>query len=133
MKKKLFALVMSVAILSTSTPAFATECSLQNQNEGIQLTCGTLQTCMFFKQYGYVGYRFNTSGAGVKAIQGALNELSEYPGMRHYYCGKVDSLWGPQTQKALINFQRDQGLSPDGIAGPATWEALHRIYDKICC
>ena len=33
--------------------------------------------------------------------------------------------------RTLVRFQRDYGLTPDGIAGPATWLMLHRAagYD----
>lgn len=37
-----------------------------------------------------------------------------------------DGLFGPETQNAVVEFQRSPslGLSPDGIAGPNTWEKL---------
>lgn len=37
---------------------------------------------------------------------------------------KPDGVFGQETQKAVQRFQRDQGLSPDGIAGRDT---LHRL------
>ncbi|MGI6160938.1 MAG: M14 family metallopeptidase [Christensenellales bacterium] len=41
-----------------------------------------------------------------------------------YYDGAIDGIFGPQTEAALIAYQRGAGLSPDGIAGPLTWAAL---------
>ncbi len=38
--------------------------------------------------------------------------------------GPVDGIFGPLTQKALIQFQGSHGLDADGIAGPKTWAAL---------
>lgn len=35
-----------------------------------------------------------------------------------------DGLYGPETQRAVGDFQRSQGLAVDGIAGPDTWGAL---------
>ncbi|MEO0540832.1 MAG: peptidoglycan-binding protein [Cyanobacteria bacterium P01_A01_bin.105] len=35
-----------------------------------------------------------------------------------------DGIYGPQTQRAVSNFQRRQGLTPDGVAGPQTLNAL---------
>ena len=37
-----------------------------------------------------------------------------------------DGVFGARTQRALIAFQRRQGLQADGVAGPATWKALGR-------
>jgi hypothetical protein len=39
-------------------------------------------------------------------------------------CVAVDGEFGPKTRRALIAFQRDHGLTPDGVVGPATWGAL---------
>ena len=37
----------------------------------------------------------------------------------------VDGVFGPKTKQAVIQFQKDHGLSPqDGIIGPKTWEML---------
>jgi peptidoglycan hydrolase-like protein with peptidoglycan-binding domain len=41
-----------------------------------------------------------------------------------YYQGSVDGVFGPQTEAALIEFQRSQGLNADGIAGSQTLAAL---------
>lgn len=38
--------------------------------------------------------------------------------------GPIDGAWGPKTQKALIDFQRANGLTADGIVGPMTRKAL---------
>jgi hypothetical protein len=38
----------------------------------------------------------------------------------------VDGGFGKQTQRAVIRFQADHGLTPDGVIGPATWRALLR-------
>ena len=36
----------------------------------------------------------------------------------------ADGVFGEGTYNAVIKFQRDHGLSQDGIVGPATWNAL---------
>ncbi len=41
-----------------------------------------------------------------------------------YYKGKADGKMGPQTRKAIKNFQRDHGLKADGVLGPKTMRAL---------
>ena len=37
-----------------------------------------------------------------------------------------DGVFGPATETALRNFQRDQGITADGIAGPVTQDRLFR-------
>lgn len=37
---------------------------------------------------------------------------------------KVDNSFGPGTEKAVKNWQRSRGLTPDGEVGPRTWVAM---------
>lgn len=37
-----------------------------------------------------------------------------------YYTGWIDGIYGSYTKKAVVSFQKKHGLTPDGIAGPAT-------------
>ncbi|RWR09818.1 N-acetylmuramidase domain-containing protein [Paenirhodobacter populi] len=55
-------------------------------------------------------------GAAVKRLQEALGAT-------------VDGSFGPDTEHALREFQRDNGLVVDGKAGQKTWEALARQVD----
>lgn len=41
-----------------------------------------------------------------------------------YYQGAVDGKIGPGTRKAIEAFQRDNGLSADGVVGRKTWSKL---------
>jgi len=40
------------------------------------------------------------------------------------YPVEVDGIFGPETDRAVRQFQRDMGLLVDGVAGPQTWAAL---------
>jgi putative chitinase len=53
----------------------------------------------------------------VLEIQRALIELG-------YDLGVPDGIWGPMAKEAVKAFQRNHGLSADGIAGPKTLAAL---------
>ena len=53
----------------------------------------------------------------VRAVQQALKE-------KGYYDYTVDGIFGTRTRTAVISFQRDNGLQPDGIAGEKTLKAL---------
>ncbi|MDQ3757562.1 MAG: peptidoglycan-binding protein, partial [Actinomycetota bacterium] len=44
--------------------------------------------------------------------------------------GKVDGMFGPLTGAALTEFQRNVGLTGDGICGPTTLQALERLGSR---
>ena len=46
-----------------------------------------------------------------------------------YYNGNIDGIYGSQTLEAVKYFQRKNGLTVDGIAGPATLKAMG-IYNS---
>ncbi len=56
--------------------------------------------------------RVGSKGEAVKTLQRNLNSLG--------YNLSVDGDFGPGTKNAVIDFQRKNGLSADGIVGPAT-------------
>jgi g-D-glutamyl-meso-diaminopimelate peptidase len=62
----------------------------------------------------------NSRGPYVKLVQSLLARIGYDP-------GPVDGVFGPQTQRAVISFQRDNGLTPDGIVGPITWGYFQRF------
>lgn len=59
-------------------------------------------------------------GADVKQLQQQLNQ-------RGFPCGTPDGAFGPNTRTAVISFQRSRDLVADGVAGPATQQALGLI------
>ena len=64
-----------------------------------------------------VSYRQGDSGSAVTTIQTNLKRWG-------YFDGPVDGIYGSKTSKAVRSFQRKNGLTADGVAGPATLKAL---------
>jgi len=57
------------------------------------------------------------SGETVTKIQRRLSDWG-------YYDGAIDGVYGSKTEKAVVKFQKTNGLVPDGVAGPATLAAI---------
>lgn len=51
-------------------------------------------------------------------------EMQEILKMCGYDCGAVDGIFGTKTYNALVLFQTEMKLDPDGVCGPKTWKAL---------
>jgi N-acetylmuramoyl-L-alanine amidase len=62
----------------------------------------------------------NLRGDDVAELQSRLGRIG-------FDCGKVDGILGPQTARALLSFQRECGLVPDGTCGPVTLANLDRL------
>lgn len=57
--------------------------------------------------------RLGSRGEEVRQIQQKLKSLG-------LYSGSIDGIYGTQTQKSVRQFQKNCGLTVDGIAGPKT-------------
>ena len=90
--------------VESSTPN--DEATVPPTNVAISETAGNLPILML-----------EDSGIEVSRLQQRLVELD-------LYVGAIDGVFGPQTQQAVEQFQRQAGLTVDGIVGPATWLAL---------
>ncbi len=62
--------------------------------------------------------RYGDSGPFVQYLQLALTRAGYNP-------GNIDGVFGTRTLDALLEFQRDNDLADDGIAGMRTWAALY--------
>ena len=72
--------------------------------------------------YAQVG--MNSRGKDVQDLQVMLNTVDN---------AKLvpDGIFGAKTKSAVMTFQRNNGLSVDGICGPKTWEKLTAKYNAI--
>ncbi|WP_242952038.1 MULTISPECIES: spore cortex-lytic enzyme [Carboxydocella] len=60
---------------------------------------------------------WGSSGADVRSVQAKLKAWG-------YYTGPIDGIYGSSTWTAVRKFQRANGLTPDGVVGPATLKAM---------
>ncbi len=67
--------------------------------------------------------KVGSRGPEVATLQSILKELGYDPGM-------ADGVFGSKTREAVIAFQRDNGLIPDGVAGPQTFTALNQVIRR---
>ncbi|CCQ14172.1 putative uncharacterized protein [Rhodococcus sp. AW25M09] len=63
-------------------------------------------------------------GDDVASLQTRLQDLG-------FYSERVDGFFGPRTHEGLSSFQREIGLSPDGICGPATLRSLDLLGTRV--
>ena len=61
--------------------------------------------------------KMGSRGSEVRTIQTTLKNWG-------YFFDKVDGIYGEKTRDAVIWFQKKNGLTADGIAGPATLKAM---------
>jgi N-acetylmuramoyl-L-alanine amidase len=59
-------------------------------------------------------------GDDVVELQQALNHVG-------FDCGRPDGILGPATIRALVDFQRNSGITADGVCGPTTVSTLELL------
>ncbi len=72
------------------------------------------------------------SSAPSKAVKSRLTvrQVQKALAAAGYYKGPVDGKEGPQTKRAIKDFQQAQGLKADGVVGTKTSEALSRYLEE---
>ena len=101
--------VSALAEVSRGTPTDASRSS------------GDIEVALESVRRGLVTLDRGDRGGTVRALQTALSELG--------YSASVDGDFGPQTESAVMAFQRSNGLIPDGVAGRNTASALLAALD----
>lgn len=64
------------------------------------------------------------AGDDIAQLQQKLNGLG-------FDSGRVDGVFGPDTDRALREFQRNVGTDVDGTCGPEVWRALDRLSRTV--
>lgn len=59
-----------------------------------------------------------------------IADLQRRLGVFGFDAGRIDGIYGPDTQRALSEFQRNVALNPDGICGHETYRALRRLSPR---
>jgi N-acetylmuramoyl-L-alanine amidase len=70
------------------------------------------------------GARHMQHGDDVAALQRRLHDLGFDP-------GRIDGIFGPDTERGLKELQRNLGLPTDGLCGPVTFRALDRLARTV--
>ncbi len=74
--------------------------------------------------------RLDSAGGDVRLLQIRLNRISDnYPSIPKI--PYPNGIFGFETEAAVKAFQRIFNLTPDGVAGRATWYAVQRIYAAV--
>ena len=83
----------------------------------IKLTLAIFLICSIATTTVFALSKIGSRGEEVRQIQTALHNLG-------YFNSKIDGIYGTITKKAVERFQKDNGLTVDGIAGKNTLKAL---------
>ncbi len=67
-----------------------------------------------------------STGTGVIALQYYLNYVSRFvPTVPEV---AIDGIFGEDTRRGVVAFQRAYGLTEDGVVGEVTWDRLYDVY-----
>ena len=104
-KKRKIALVIALAALTLSCGVIGATTSWHREPERqLQVSQSAV-------------LRQGSRGGEVKEVQQKLKRWG-------YYAGSVDGVFGAGTKKAVVAFQKKNGLKADGVVGAATYKAL---------
>ena len=104
MKKKLLIGALALALMASVCPAAYALASAEGETGAAEAVVAAAVL------------RQGSTGGEVKEVQRRLKKWG-------YYSGSVDGIFGSGTKKAVISFQKKNGLTADGVVGKATYKA----------
>tara|TARA_R110002012_G_scaffold321335_1_gene548716 strand:+ start:4411 stop:6681 length:2271 start_codon:yes stop_codon:yes gene_type:complete len=108
-----------VASADASVAADAKEAEKVRNPEAIPFMAASASDAERFQFPVVIGESDKDTKSGRIAIQRALNELG-------YDVGKEDGIIGNRSKAAIIQFQKDNTLTPDAVVGKRTAEAINK-------
>ena len=108
MKRSIKVLALSLTLAASVAAGAALALPEQFAREE-QAICGMAEEAAVLKQ--------GSTGSLVRTVQTKLKRWG-------YYDGSVDGIYGSKTKKAVVYFQKKNGLTADGIVGKKTFAAL---------
>ena len=119
MKKFLAIGALTLALTATAAAGMTTVALTRADNAADTAQTAVVETAVL---------RQGSTGGEVKEVQRRLKQWG-------YYSGSVDGIFGSGTRKAVIAFQKKNGLTADGVVGKATYAALgmndsYNVLDK---
>jgi peptidoglycan hydrolase-like protein with peptidoglycan-binding domain len=119
----------AIVLMHTGSGAPNTKYALQQMIDGLRdmgYSFGTVSDILSGTSSGgtssggssttYPVLRVGSTGSAVSQLQQAL--------VNKGYSLSVDGAFGPMTKSAVVSFQRNVGITADGIVGPVTWSKL---------
>ena len=90
---------------------------MKNRKKIAAILAMLLLICVLIPQADAAVLKVGSSGSEVKTLQTKLKRWG-------YYWGNIDGIFGNATKASVQYFQRSNGLTADGVVGPATAKAL---------
>lgn len=104
--------IIAIALAANAHAAYAEGFDIYG---GADNSTQTVAHCGFLPTHPY--YYTDHSNLNTRIVQNKLAHLG-------YYQGGVNGVYGAASKQAVIRFQADYGLKPDGIVGPLTAQRL---------
>ncbi len=105
--------ILATGALTFALAAFAATPFAVQAVTGVRSAADTAQTAVVEAAV----LRQGSTGGEVKEVQRRLK-------LWGYYSGALDGVFGVETRKAVISFQKKNGLTADGVVGKSTYAAL---------